>query len=252
MKSIIKRLFTLSILFSIFACSQKSKEQKIVLSGKTISKKIVDKPQAEPTSIGTVLEETFIDSTQVGIKGKSKLIVEQFRNDDSSYVVIQLFEKRRNKWILNQKLELLKDGITNCETEIKDFNNDSFNDVTYKSSVAARGANEIRTLLIFDKAKKQLIVMKNSDQYPNLAYNKLLNCIDAWLVYGGSSTVFLKIEKDSLREFAGVSLDENEREVYSIDKNGKRKTISKEFIKDLEVYTRYKNYDPLIEDTNSE
>ena len=89
--------------------------------------------------------------------------------------------------------------------------------------------------------------MKNSDHYPNLQYNELLNCVDAWLVYGGSSTVFLKIEKDSLREFAGVSLEENQREIYIIDKKGKRKTLKKEFVKDLEVYTRYQNYNPLSE-----
>ena len=89
--------------------------------------------------------------------------------------------------------------------------------------------------------------MKNSDHYPNLQYNELINCVDAWLVYGGSSTVFLKIEKDSLRKFAGVSLDNDNREIYIIDKKGKRKTVKKEIVKDLEVYTRYKNYNPLTE-----
>lgn len=237
----------LILLFSLVSCSQKSKEQTVHLLEKIVAKKQIPKPEIKPESIGKVLEEAFTDSTQVGTKGKFKLIVNQFRTDDSTYVEINLFEKRNNKWIIQQNLEYLKDGVTNCEPELKDFNNDGFNDLTFKSSVAARGANEIRKLLIFNPSKKKFILMKNSDHYPNLQYNELLNCVDAWLVYGGSSTVFLKIEKDSLREFAGVSLDNNDREIYIIDKKGKRKTVKKEIVKDLEVYTRYKNYNPLTE-----
>lgn len=146
----------------------------------------------------------------------------------------------------------MKDGITNCEVKILDFNNDEAKDLTFKSSVAARGANEIRKLFIFDKKNNKLILMKNSDNYPNLEYNKVLDCIDSWMVYGGTSTVFLKIEKDSLREFAGVSLFDEERKIYIIDKKWKQKTIKKEIVKNLEVYTRFKNYRPLIENTEAE
>lgn len=241
-KSILFVLF-----FSIISCSQKSKEQSVSLPKKVITKKEIIKPETKTDTTKTILEEAFTDSTQVGTKGKFKLTVNQFRTDDSTYVEINLFEKRNNKWITQQNLEYLKDGVTNCETELNDFNNDGFNDLTFKSSVAARGANEIRKLLIFNPSKKKFILMKNSDNYPNLQYNELLNCVDAWLVYGGSSTVFLKIEKDSLREFAGVSLDNDNREIYIIDKKGRRKTVKKEIVKDLEVYTRYKNYNPLTE-----
>ncbi|MEP6803417.1 MAG: hypothetical protein ABI892_02760 [Flavobacterium sp.] len=240
-----------ALIFSLLSCRQKSKEQTILVSEETFKKKELIKPEAKSDSVKTVLEETFADSTRVGIKGNFKLIVDQFRSDDSTHVKINLFEKRTEKWFLKQQLEYLKDDITNCEPELKDFNNDGFNDLTFKSSVAARGANEIRKLLIFDKIKKEFILMKNSDHYPNLQYNKLLNCVDAWLVYGGSSTVFLKIEKDSLREFAGVSLDDNQREIYIVDKKGNRKILKKEFVKDLEVYIRYQNYSPLIENADS-
>lgn len=243
-KSILLVLF-----FSIISCSQKSKEQTVHLPEKIVIKKQRPKPEVKPKSIGKVLDETFTDSTKVGIKGKFKLTVEQFKTDqsDSAYVEINLFEKRNNKWIIQQKLEYFKDEINNCDAQLNDFNNDGFNDLTFQSSVAARGANEIRKLLIFNPSKKEFVLMKNSDNYPNLQYNELLNCVDAWLVYGGSSTVFLKIEKDSLREFAGVSLDNDNREIYIIDKKGRRKTVKKEIVKDLEVYTRYKNYNPLTE-----
>lgn len=237
----------LILLFSVVSCSQKSKEQTVHHPEKLVSKKEIIKPETKTDTTKTVLEEAFTDSTLVGTKGKFKLTVNQFRTDDSTYVEINLFEKRNNKWITQQNLEYLKDGVTNCEPELNDFNNDGFNDLTFQSSVAARGANEIRKLLIFNPSKKEFVLMKNSDNYPNLQYNELLNCLDAWLVYGGSSTVFLKIEKDSLREFAGVSLDNDNREIYIIDKKGKRKTVKKEIVKDLEVYTRYKNYNPLTE-----
>ena len=102
-------------------------------------------------------------------------------------------------------------------------------------------------MLIFEKITGKLKLITNSSNYPNLQYNEVLNCIDAWMVYAGSSTVFLKIEQDSLKKFAGVELFENYREIYIVDKKGKHKTLKKEKIKDSEVYTRFKNFNPLIE-----
>jgi hypothetical protein len=92
-----------------------------------------------------------------------------------------------------------------------------------------------------------LKIIKNSDDYPNLQYNEVLNCIDSWMVYGGTSTVFLKIDQDSLREFAGVELYDDYRETYLVDTKGKHNTLKKEKIKDLDIYTRFKNFNPLIE-----
>jgi len=237
----------------MFGCSKKIEEQpKPIITKNLKTDTIKNKLEVKKDITEIFSEESLIDSTQIGIKGKYKLDFENFRNNDSVFVQISLFKKKNNKWVIKQKLKLLKDGVVNCDPKIKDFNNDGFKDFTFKSSVAARGANEIRTLLIFDNKKKEFIVMKNSENYPNLEYNELLDCVDSWMVYGGTSTVFLKIEKDSLREFAGVSLFDEEREIYLVDKTGKQKTIKKEFIKDLEVYTRFKNYDPLIENIRAE
>ena len=243
----------LVLFFLMFGCSKKTEEQpksKITKSVNVDNTK--KKIEVEKDTTETILEEILIDSTQIGIKGKFKLSIEQFRNNDSVSVEINLSEKINDKWILKQKLEYLKDVITNCDAKIQDFNNDGAKDLTFQSSVAARGANEVRKLLIFDKKKNELILMKNSENYPNLEYNEVLDCVDSWMVYGGTSTVFLKIEKDSLREFAGVSLFDEEREIYLVDKKGKQKTIKKEIVKDLEVYTRFKNYNPLIENSEAE
>ncbi|MBL7704216.1 MAG: hypothetical protein JNM21_01600 [Taibaiella sp.] len=128
---------------------------------------------------------------------------------------------------------------------IADFNNDSFMDITFISATAARGSNEVRRLFIYDAEEKKLVSIVNSENYPNMRYNKELDCIDAFLVYGGTSTVFTRIEGDSLKEFASVHNDQY-RTVYEIDKSGKERQLSKDSITDPgEIYIRYINYKPL-------
>jgi len=43
--------------------------------------------------------------------------------------------------------------------------------------------------------------MVNAEEYPNMLYNKELDCIDAFLIHGGTSTVFFKNER---RPFKGI------------------------------------------------
>jgi len=188
--------------------------------------------------------EILIDSLKIAESGKYKIILKQIRAIDSVYVEFELFKKENLGWKHLQYFSIEKDGITNIDAEFTDFNNDNYNDLTFKRGVAARGANELRSLFVFDKEKEKLIHIRNSDNYPNLRYNAELDCIDAWLIYGGSSTVFLKLEADTLREFAGVSLLDT-RDVYTIDINGNRKILSQDVIKDSVVYRRYSNYNPL-------
>ncbi len=77
-----------------------------------------------------------------------------------------------------------------------------------------------------------------------MLYNKELNCIDAFLVYGGCSTVFLKIKRDSLIEFASVELmDGLTVKTY---KNGTERIIFQD-TSNKAGYIRYKNFKPLKE-----
>jgi len=87
--------------------------------------------------------------------------------------------------------------------------------------------------------------MKNSEHYPNIQYNSYLNCIDAWLVYGGCSTVFLRIRADRLQETATVEVFDGLVTVTKTDKYGKEKVI-KEMKCDSLNMTRFKSYKPLI------
>ena len=191
------------------------------------------------------LKEHFIDSSTIGRKKLNKIELSLYNNEDSNYVIIKFYSKTSGKsWKLKQIFSFEKDGVTSLDTKLSDFNNDGLKDMTYISAVAARGANEVRRLFIYDKTKDEIILMKNSEEYPNMLYNKQLNCIDAFLVHGGSSTIFLKIYGDSLREFAGVDLD-NSLTVYTVDKNGKQKIIRKDKTTQWN-YVRFKNYNPLI------
>lgn len=190
------------------------------------------------------LEEFYVDSVSIGRKKFNKIELSKYRNADSCWVSIKFYSRSIGKrWTLRQTFGFEKDDIRDCDMKLSDFNNDGCKDMTYISAVAARSANEVRRLFIYDKIKDRLVYMKNSEDYPNMLYNKTLNCIDAFLVYGGSSTVFLRIKGDSLVEFASVELD-NDLRVYETDKKGVRKLIREDTATKM-YFVRFKNYKPL-------
>lgn len=190
---------------------------------------------------------SFSDDSTVGVPHKNKIELSEFSKLKDNSVELKFYSLDEDKkWKLKQKIELIKYGGLSCDVQVKDFNNDGLKDVTYVSGIAARGANEIRNLFIYSKEKDELVYIKNSSDYPNLLYNKTLNCIDAQLFYGGNATVFLKVDGDVLKEFALVetSSTANDRNVYSIDKNGKRKLLKTDKISEDELFERYKTFNP--------
>jgi hypothetical protein len=207
----------------------------------------------EETSADTnELVEFFSDDSKIGSRHKNKIEISNFKKTDdnipnSNLVVIKFYSLYAGKqWKLKQTFEFEKDGIGDCDPKLEDFNNDGYKDMTYISADGARGANELRRLFIYDKKKDELVYIKNSENYPNMLYNKKLDCIDAWLFYGGTSTVFLKIDGDSLKEFASVSDYDGIRTINFIDKDGKEKLLRKDKIKEA-GFARYKNFNPLEE-----
>ncbi len=189
------------------------------------------------------VEEFFSDSLTIGRKGKNKIEISKIKKEDICEVTISFYSRQGKEWLLKNKFQFAKDAITGIDPEITDFNNDGYNDITYVSNVAGRGANEVRRLFIYDPAKDVLIPIQNSEEYPNMAYNKELNCIDAFLVHGGSSTVFLILEGNQLKEIASVHNDSH-RTVYKTDKNGNSILISRDTLNPEDIYMRYKNFDP--------
>jgi hypothetical protein len=242
-----KLYFRLVLVFLISCQSRQEKTVTVTSSMDTIP--FVDTAQITNDVIfiknATQPEEFFADSLNIGRKSFNKIEISKYRTLDSNYVVIKFYTKRNGKWHIKNDFQFEKDGVVGCDTKLADFNNDGLNDMTYISAVAARGANEVRRLFIYDKHQDKLIFLKNSDDYPNMLYNKELNCIDAFLVYGGCSTVFLNISGDSLKEFASVELFEG-LTVRTYDKKGKEKIILQDTTNKA-VYIRYKNFRPLRE-----
>lgn len=187
-------------------------------------------------------DEVFIDSLHIGAKTKNMIDLRYFKDADS-YVEIKFFTKKKKQWQQQNTYSFKKDTILSCNPTIEDFNNDGFLDFSYVSDRAARGSNEVRRLFIYNPKKDVLTSMKNAENYPNLQYNKKLNCLTSQMFHGGSTTVFLKIEKDSLHMFASVD-NSDEQVISTFDKNGKETVISRKPLPVEDIYYRYENYSP--------
>jgi hypothetical protein len=230
------------ILTLFISCS--NKQDKIITHNK---KEIQTNNRVEKDILkhDTEIIEVFTDSLNIGEKGKSKIEIIKHRVFEDTYVIIKFYKKGPEYWFIQNTYSYECNALLGLEPNISDFNNDKLNDITFISGIAARGANEIRRLFIYNEQNKELISLLNSQDYPNMKYNKELDCIDAFLVHGGTTTVFTRIKRDSLKEFARINNDNN-RTVYEIDKSGKEKLIKKDTIFDLNnIYVRYKNYKPL-------
>jgi len=191
------------------------------------------------------LEEYFADSLHIARKKLNKVELFRYRQADSNYVVIKFYSKVKEKWQLRSEYHYEKDSLTWCDAELSDFNGDGLKDLTYRSNIAGRGGNAIRRLFIYDNDANNLVSMKNAEQYPNMEYNSKLKCIDAFMLYGGCTTAFLKISADSLREFASVTLYEG-LTVKVYDKYGKERILLRDTSNKDELI-RYKNFNPLEE-----
>jgi hypothetical protein len=244
--------FTLLFLIILVSCNPKHEAEKAI--NKTDTTKIainetVLSEQQNADTLKTEIIESFVDSLNIGEKGKYKVELIKHRVYDYIYVIVKFYIKGRittkdpERWLIQNNYSYETTALMGFEPNISDFNNDGFSDITFISGTAARGANEVRRLFIFDQQKQELISMINSQDYPNMLYNKELDCIDAFLVYGGCSTVFLNIEGDSLKKFASVDLDDG-LTISTYDKTGKEKVIKTDKTNKA-GYIRYKNFKPL-------
>jgi hypothetical protein len=207
---------------------------------------------ARPTEISNdssedVRIEQFSDAKQIGRRGKNKIEVRCYGSGTKRFAEIKFFTRSEyGAWFQVQSFNFDKDEVTDCNPVIEDYNNDGFYDFTYQSNVAARGANEVRKLFIYNQKQDELLYIQNSEDYPNLAYNKKLNCVDSFRVSGTTETDFLHIEGDSLREFASV---ENglERVVTVTNKRGESRVLRRQKynINDFgEAFRRFYTYNP--------
>ncbi len=246
------KLFTILLFTILIACNSNQETKNGVNKAdttKVFNEVSQNYGQQNTDTSKTQIIETFVDSSNIGEKGRCKVELIKLRVYDDNYVIIKFYIKRRNTikapetWMVQNNYCYETYALMDFEPNISDFNNDNFNDITFISGIAARGANEVRRLFIYDDQNQELISIVNSEEYPNLLYNKELDCIDAFMVYGGCSTVFLNIKGDSLKEFASVELFDG-LTVSTYDKNGKEKIILKDKTYKPD-YIRFKNFKPL-------
>lgn len=204
------------------------------------------RPHAEsvPIEDGELLE-TFADSSRIGVPHRNKIELESYdTGSGNSLVKIRFYvRKRKAGWELKQSFEFPKNSLIDCDPHVDDFNHDGLRDFTFRSNVAARGSNDVRTLFIYDKSRDALVWIKNSEHYPNMEYNGKLDCIDAWLFHGATTTVFLRIVGDELKEIATVDTG-RELIVTVFEKDGSR-VLRREQMDEEDIYTRYSSFDPL-------
>lgn len=204
-----------------------------------------------------VLVDKFVDSTNAGEKGKTKIVAEKFlRNDKSEcYIILNFYHKEKiidyktqkyyDKWYFDDRFYFDTTNIIGIDAELEDFNNDSFKDFTYHSFEAARGGNEVRKLFVYNPESKRFTYIKKSENFPNLFYNSRLDCINSLILTGSTSTYFLKIKKDTLYDFANVDVSDSIF-IEERDETGKYKEIQKiKFTDSYEVFTPFINYKPL-------
>ncbi|HMS40054.1 MAG TPA: hypothetical protein PKE69_07515 [Pyrinomonadaceae bacterium] len=188
--------------------------------------------------------EIFTDENKIGKRQANRIEIYTYKKAEKFFVKTKFYSKSQSQWIQKNEVDVERFGELSLRTEIKDFNGDGFNDVTFVSSVAARGANEIRDLFIYNPQKDELIHIKNSSDYPNLGYNPLLKCLDSWIFTGSTMTVFLRLKDDKLIEFASVEDGMTERFIYVNDRNGDKQLLRREKRKD-DGFDRYINFNPV-------
>ncbi|GHT17628.1 hypothetical protein FACS189429_2110 [Bacteroidia bacterium] len=174
------------------------------------------------------LLEKFVDSVAIGKKGLTKMEIAQYENvaNDDCFVRIFFYHAGKQKtdwWISNQFI--FSDCAMSLLPEMADFNNDGYNDFTYHSIEGARGANDTRKLFIYNPENEDFIYIENSEAYPNLLYNKKLDCITSYTFTGSQDEYFLKLEKDSLFEFAHIKIESDSIFVYEYTE---KKAVSNE------------------------
>ena len=191
--------------------------------------------------------ENFFDSKNVIQPNKYRINIVQTNFKNESVVNFTLFYKLKNKWVQMQTGKFTKppEVVLNVITN-EDLNNDGFNDVKISFDQGARGANSIDKLFLYNPAKRKLIEIINSQDFPNLNYNEKINCINSLAYYGGTATTFLKLTKNKLVEFAQVTLEQDTLRSYKVI-NGKEKLLIKRKYITNDGAPFFSNYDPIDE-----
>ena len=191
--------------------------------------------------------EYFSTSQHIIKPNQYKINIVQKNYKNTAVVYFDLFSKSSNKWVKIQS------GHFNKQTDFalavstdEDLNNDGYKDLKISYAQAARGANEIEKLLIFNPKTQKLMEIINSHEYPNLHYNAKRNCVNSYMFYGGNTTLFLRINKNKLEEFGKVEFSNDSIYSYKI-KNGSEILLIKKPYQSDDAAVFFSNFDPIEE-----
>lgn len=202
---------------------------------------IADQPVHHPDTL-----YLFEDSISIGRRGWNRVLLTALMADDTSRVAdLRFYSKKGNEWRQRSAYRQEFWGDNDLSPQVLDFNGDGRNDLLYMKGTGARGANVLGDLFIYDQKGDSLVLVRNSDQHPNLYYNRETSSINSWLVAGGNTTLFMRLRGDSLRPFASVYIDDFLVTVDQWDKSGKRETILEDSARKYDFYGRFINFRPL-------
>lgn len=218
----------MSLLLSLYACKHDESKATNHKDNGGSTTELSDEFNAneDNTYPSTEIIELFIDSTSIGDKGKCKveLILHRVYNDH--FVIIKFYVKETTgkasgRWMQSDMYYYEGSSTEGLSPIITDFNNDGYNDITYRYGDAARGGNLVCRLFVYDVENGELKSIVNSEEYPNLEYNKKLDCIEGVTYTGSVSTKYLRIVGDSLRLIGEIYYFNEHSGIFKYIQNGK-------------------------------
>lgn len=226
---LMRYIFFYSVLILLISCSTIDSD-----------KEVYSKPLPKIDTMAT-----FVDSTNIASCSSNKIYLARVVIDDTiSKVLVRFYSKKGNEWQLKYAFEEEQWSGNELMQEITDFNNDGYKDVTYLTGTGARGGNLIMNLFIYDKRGDSLIYVTNSNEYPNLYYNKETNSINSYILTGGNETVFMRLNNNKLQPFASVYQDDYVT-VSVYDSTGQSKVLYIDSMNKYDFFARFTNYKPL-------
>ena len=188
----------------------------------------------------------FVDSINIAVPKRSKIWLASILIDDSiPKTFVRFYSKGNNTWKMNYSFEDEHWSGDVMNPDIADFNNDGYRDFKHLKGTGARGGNGIYNLFIYDKKGDSLAYVLNSNEYPNLYYNKEINSINSYILTGGNETVFMRLDCNKLKPFASIFQSDKEVTVTEYDNGGKSKVIKVDTSNKYEEFSRFTNYKPL-------
>lgn len=234
-----KTVFMLGLLFLIYACNHGKKQNDNFNSTS-------DSTIQFPLLIDVSDSQLFIDSLNLGKKGANKVVVKINNLKDAANLLnVNFFKKEDFQWIESSCYSDSISDVDFCDVLVFDVNGDSYKDVLIKSLLPARVSNDVRKLFLYNPKINDFIFITNSEKYPNLNWNSRLKTIEASFFSGGFTQVFLKLQQDTLYDYAYIDVFGDSITIEERSKSGEFIVLRKNTIDKDSLSFGYLNYNPL-------